>query len=156
MDFELIEAVALVLPDYAFVFVGPVLEVEFEVEALQAACKNVYFEPAVEQSQLPAILQAFSVCIIPFVKNDITDAVSPVKLFEYVSADKPVVTTNLLECQGYEEVLIANDALTFTAALEQAMTLKNSLTIQTKLRELAAQNRWQDRIDQIMKQLDIA
>ena len=47
--------------------------------------------------ELPKYCQAFAVGLIPFVLNELTDAVNPIKLREYLSAGLPVVSTAMPE-----------------------------------------------------------
>jgi glycosyltransferase involved in cell wall biosynthesis len=46
---------------------------------------------------LPAYAAAFDVALVPFVRNDLTAAVNPIKLREYLCAGLPVVATALPE-----------------------------------------------------------
>ena len=39
-------------------------------------------------------MAAFDVCLIPYVLNDYTKKLSPIKLYEYLALGKPVVATN--------------------------------------------------------------
>ena len=62
---------------------------------------------------------------IPFRINEIALATSPIKLFEYMSAGKPIVTTKLPECCKHERVLTAEDAGEFAERLAEALRLKD-------------------------------
>ncbi|MEZ4456889.1 MAG: glycosyltransferase [Gemmatimonadales bacterium] len=53
---------------------------------------------------LPAYCRAFDVGLIPFVLNELTDAVNPIKLREYLSAGLPVVSTAMPEVVALGEV----------------------------------------------------
>ena len=57
------------------------------------------------------LLHHFDVCIIPFKRNAITDAVDPVKLYEYLSVGKPVVATTLKEIEIYRDVITLADGV---------------------------------------------
>jgi hypothetical protein len=39
--------------------------------------------------------------MIPFRINEITEAVSPIKLFEYMALGRPIVTTDMAESRKY-------------------------------------------------------
>src|SRR5258706_244447 len=66
--------------------------------------------------------------MIPFVINEITRATSPVKLFEYMAGDRPIVTTPLEEARAYASVRIAEGADAFAAALEAAYAGRGGTT----------------------------
>ena len=63
-------------------------------------------------SELPAHIAGFTVGIIPFVVNDLTRSVNPIKLREMLSAGCPVVSTALPEVARYEIARLAGDQTT--------------------------------------------
>jgi len=153
-DFDLVTFLARARPDLAFFFVGPVLDVESEVQLMEADYSNVRFFPPVSYDQIPAILCAFDVCIIPFVKNSVTDAVSPVKLFEYLSAGKPVVSSDLRECLNYEPVMTASSNSEFLACLARALEESGNAAFCAQLKQLAERNTWSARVQTILERWD--
>lgn len=145
LDFDLLTKFANAMPHVHIVLVGPIMKgAEIFARKLTAGCGNVHILPARSQMELVPFLKRFDICIIPFIKNDVTDAVSPVKLFEYFAADKPVVTTALLECQRYPSVHIAYDATEFIAHIEACMMAQPPST-----QTIAQNNTWRLRIAEI-------
>ncbi|WP_313108229.1 hypothetical protein [Atlantibacter sp.] len=59
--------------------------------------KNVFLEPAVHHSQIPNIVNSFDYGLIPFKVNELTDAVDPVKYYEYTAANVPVISSSFGE-----------------------------------------------------------
>jgi len=60
--------------------------------------------------------------LIPFKLNELTVAVNPIKLREYLAAGLPVVATPLPEVALYKElVAIADGAEAFAAAIESVL-----------------------------------
>jgi glycosyltransferase involved in cell wall biosynthesis len=55
--------------------------------------------------ELPAYIKAFDVCTIPYLVNGFTRSITPLKLMEYLSTGKPVVTTALPAALMYPEVI---------------------------------------------------
>jgi len=55
--------------------------------------------------ELPRWLADFDVCLIPFKVNQLTLATNPVKVYEYLSAGKPVVSTDLPELQQFGDLV---------------------------------------------------
>jgi GT2 family glycosyltransferase/2-polyprenyl-3-methyl-5-hydroxy-6-metoxy-1,4-benzoquinol methylase/glycosyltransferase involved in cell wall biosynthesis len=145
LDFDLLTQLAKAMPHVQIVLVGPIMkDAEIFARNLSAACGNVHILPARSQMELVPFLKRFDVCIIPFIKNDVTDAVSPVKLFEYFAADKPVVTTALMECQRYPSVNIAYDINQFIAYVEASL-IRPLPSTQT----FARANTWRSRVKEI-------
>lgn len=153
LDFELVSMLATEFSGCTFLFIGPVLGVDAEIEALRADHPNLHFWPPVPHSQLPSILAAFDACIIPFLVNDITNAVSPVKLFEYMSAGKPIVTTRLQECMKYPGVSIAGDYADFRRLLKQAMERPDRGAPLRGSIATARDNTWEKRVAAIEQRL---
>jgi glycosyltransferase involved in cell wall biosynthesis len=58
---------------------------------------NVHFLGYRDYETLPDILAYLDVCIIPFRKSRITESTNPVKVYEYLAAGKPVVSSDLPE-----------------------------------------------------------
>ena len=84
----------------------------------------------------------FDVCMIPFVVNEVTEATSPVKLFEYMALGKPVVTTALPECKKYDMVEIAGSAEEFCNKIYEAADGKQDEDYIRQLIECARENDW--------------
>ena len=56
-------------------------------------------------AELPAYCRQFDVGLIPFKLNELTRAVNPIKLREYLAAGLPVISTPLPEVAIYEQMV---------------------------------------------------
>jgi glycosyltransferase involved in cell wall biosynthesis len=93
LDFELMEAVARAHSDKTMLLVGPVeANAEAAVQSL-TAMPNVVHVGRQPQSTMPAWVAAFDVCLNPFKRSRVADSVNPLKVYEYLAAGKPVVST---------------------------------------------------------------
>ncbi len=73
-------------------------------------------------SELPEQLARFDVCLIPFRINELTLATNPVKVYEYLSAGKAVVSTDLPELRQFGDLVYrATGVEAFVAAVRQAL-----------------------------------
>jgi hypothetical protein len=79
---------------------------------------------------------------IPFKINNITRATSPVKVFEYMALNKPIVTTDMNECRKYKSILIAENHDDFIAKLSDALSLQNDTDYINLLNKEALENDW--------------
>ena len=104
--------------------------------------ENVYFIGAKSYHELNKYTIFYDIGILPFVVNDITLSVSPVKIFEYMAAGKPVVTYALPECKKYSSCLCAETQDEFMEQLEKAITLRHDKEYVEKLRTDALSNTW--------------
>ena len=91
--------------------------------------------------------------MIPFQINDITRATSPVKIFEYMALQKPIVTTDMNECRKYGSVLIGHDHEEFLAQLEKALTLRHDTAYLELLTKEAQENDWSRKAAAIIEML---
>jgi GT2 family glycosyltransferase/glycosyltransferase involved in cell wall biosynthesis len=119
-DTRLLAFVARSRPQYSFVLLGGVFDVDIsELKSLP----NVHFLGQQPYETMPQYLYHFDACIIPFKINKITEATDPVKVYEYLSAGKPVVTVALPELDPCKELIyIAGDKHEFAEQLDRALT----------------------------------
>jgi glycosyltransferase involved in cell wall biosynthesis len=83
---------------------------------------NIHLLGLKAQAELPAYFQHADVAIIPWKDCPITQATSPLKLYEYLAMRLPVVAPDLPAIRGIPGVLLAKDRADFLALLEQART----------------------------------
>ena len=91
IDWALIERAAAEMPECEFVFVGPQRRNETAQRLVRRA--NVHFLGPRPYAEVPAYMQAFDVCWVPFDQSRVSRAANPVKIYEYLALGKPVVTT---------------------------------------------------------------
>lgn len=92
IDYELIAFLAEKLTDVKFEFVGRIVEKD-KVAKLDKF-PNTKFWDAKKVEELPDFLKRFDAGIIPFVKNELTSGIYPMKINEYLAAGIPVVATD--------------------------------------------------------------
>jgi glycosyltransferase involved in cell wall biosynthesis len=120
LDVPLLERLAAAFPHGTLVLVGPVHE-RLSLERLQRL-PNVRLIGPMPKPRLPAFLGRFDVGLIPYVKTPFTDAILPLKLFEYLAMRVPVVATDLAELAPYDKtVRLASGADAFIAGVREAL-----------------------------------
>ena len=145
-DLELMIDVARRRPNYTFVLLGGVFEVDVsELKRLP----NVRLLGQQPYETMPQYLHHFDACLIPFRTNKITEATDPVKVYEYLSGGKPVVSVALPELVPCGDlVYIARDREDFLVQLDKAVT-ENDPAMVERRRRFAAENTWNKRYDVI-------
>lgn len=102
---------------------------------------------------LAGYVHYFDVCMIPFVINEITEATSPVKLFEYMAMEKPVVSTALPECMKYSTVKIAHSHEEFVKEVYACWDERESTRRKEQLRQCAWDNDWSAKAGELKEYL---
>ena len=87
--------------------------------------ENVVFLGAKPYASLPGYCSRCDVLLVPFRKGEVSDAASPVKLFEYMALGRPIVAGDAAECRRYRSVLIASAPEDYVRRVEQALALKD-------------------------------
>jgi glycosyltransferase involved in cell wall biosynthesis len=95
IDQDLVCSIADAFPDATLVLIG---KAQVGVEKLRSR-PNIRLLGQKPYAELPAYSAFFRVGLIPFVNNELTTAVNPIKLREYLSAGLPVVATALPEIE---------------------------------------------------------
>lgn len=137
---------------YQIVLLGIKYDDSFEREGLDK-CRNVHFLGARDYQVLPNYAAKMDVLTIPFLINDITRATSPVKLFEYMAAGKPIVTTDMDECRKYESVLIGRDYAGFEAKIDEALKKRDEEAYIRLLEKEGLENTWKEKAGLIIEEM---
>ncbi len=99
VDYDLLIALARARPGWSWVYVGPV---HSQVREL-AHLPNVILMGQRSHDELPGLIRNFDVCLVPYLVNEGTATVAPVKINEYLAMGKPVVSTKLPTVAEFNE-----------------------------------------------------
>lgn len=149
-DPSLLARVAAERPDVSFVIIGP----SAPLNALGAA-SNVHLLGERSWRDLPAYLEHADVGLIPFDSSGqaaYAAGVQPLKLYEYLAAGLPVVSTPWpeLACIGAPGVTLA-PAAQFAAAIDAAVAQPPA---RETFRDFAASADWRARVRMLLEALD--
>ena len=151
LDLDMLGQAADKHPDWSFVFVGAINDDHCARELGQLRARdNVHFLGSKPVDEVPAYVRRFDVCMIPYRVNLRAENASPLKLYEYAAASKPIVSTNFAAARAFEgDLAIVNDSAEFVAACEAALTQDAASSALAKNRQLAQENTWDHRVRQI-------
>ncbi|MFZ1731201.1 MAG: glycosyltransferase [Bacteroidota bacterium] len=114
---------------------------------------NVTLHGYVHHDELASHLRGFDVAVIPFLDNEITRIVNPLKLYEYCAAGLPVVATRTAELAHHaEQLYLAHDGGSFIASIRAALE-EDSPELRRARRLFAEQNTWEDRVHSLIGHL---
>jgi glycosyltransferase involved in cell wall biosynthesis len=152
VDLALMAEVARLRPDLSFRFVGPV-DPLVEVEAAKlAALPNVDLLPAQPSSRIAEYVRGFSVGVLPFVINEMTLAVTPLKMYEYMASGIPTVATPLPACVDHPAVYTASNAESFVSGIDVALMMTGGQRKELRVQAEAAS--WGQRILPLLERLE--
>lgn len=147
-DVECVENLAKQLPEFDFILIGSTHGCK-DIKKLKKL-KNVFLLGEQPYAILPGYLALFDVCLIPFKIIQLTLATNPVKVFEYLSQGKPVVSTALPEVMKYKSVVyMANDSSEFVSQVKKAFLERNEISLINERIEVAKNNSWPIRFSQL-------
>jgi glycosyltransferase involved in cell wall biosynthesis len=117
LDFELMEHVARVHHDKSMVLVGPAEANAQDALDRLTQLPNVFHLGRQPKETMPAYISSFDVCLNPFKRGRVADSVNPLKVYEYLAAGKPVVSTPMESLRREDAgamVAFAEDAAEFS------------------------------------------
>jgi teichuronic acid biosynthesis glycosyltransferase TuaH len=153
VDVELVSRIAKANPQATVAMVGPnLLDADDQLTLSNHA--NIVFTGAKPYAELPDIMRAFDVCIVPHVVTSFTESLNPIKLWEYLAAGKPIVSMNVAGFKDFPELIHVSDSHEgFRKNLGSALPELPSLASARKV--VAQQHSWDKRIDQVVQILGV-
>jgi glycosyltransferase involved in cell wall biosynthesis len=117
-------------------------------QARLKAAGNVVVTGPVAYKEIPDYMRAFDVCITPHRMTPFTESLNPIKLWEYLAAGKPIVSTDVAGFRDYPDLVhIARDAESFAQGVQKA--LAEDRGVGALRQEVAQNNSWQMRLDSV-------
>jgi glycosyltransferase involved in cell wall biosynthesis len=156
LDMELLGRIARTYPELRLVLIGRAHpEVAGALRALEKNPNFLYLGPR-PYEEIPAYLHAVDAGIIPFQRNRLTEAVNPVKLYEYSAAGIPTISTAFSDdLQAFrDEILIGETAEEFLALVPVALRRRADRAFRDRLTTFARSNDWEARAQAIAELLE--
>jgi len=146
-DVALFEYLSRARPEWTFMLVGPPRK-DMDLTRLRAL-PNVYLTGNRTIEDLPKYLKGFDVCLIPYMVNEATKDIYPLKLQEYLATGKPVVSSAMPSVMAYSEVVsIARSHEAFLEEIER-MLAEDSPAAKARRQEVARDNSWERRVEEL-------
>jgi glycosyltransferase involved in cell wall biosynthesis len=145
VDQERIADLSEHFPEVSFVLLG---RNDVGLQRL-AGRRNVHCLGFVPYADLPRYARYFDVGLIPFVLNQLTRAVNPVKLMEYLALGLPVLSTRLPELEMIDgPIRLAVTPEEFRIGLREMLAMVGPGT-RAKAQAVARRNTWDRRVEQL-------
>lgn len=118
---QLLEELFLKNPRWQLVLVGPIQK-GVPIQNLRRM-KNVHFLGPRCHDRVPGVLRRMDVGLIPFVVNEFTRAINPLKVYEYLAVGLAVVASRLPELERFHGLvrLESNDPAQFASGIKEML-----------------------------------
>lgn len=152
-DFEKVIYAAKNIPDADFIIIGEVTNGKDKLEKIS----NIKLTGEVAYKDLPGYVADFDVCLIPFDSStDLIKATNPVKFYEYLSAGKKIVATNIPELEEFKDkyVYLSDDKEEFCTYIKKCLVGDDCLASAEKCVEFAKENDWTKRFEMLENEIN--
>jgi glycosyltransferase involved in cell wall biosynthesis len=121
VDFELIKKIAGHFKNGSVVLIGKItFDAEKKIKILDNI-PNIHFFGRKPYAELPAFCKGFDAALNPFVMNELTRHVNPLKVREYLAAGLQVVSTDIQEVRVLADCLVGENHPDFIAKIERIL-----------------------------------
>ena len=153
LDWDLLLELASGHPPWSFVFVGPKAphrDIDNALERI-SSLPNVHFLGAKPTGSLGAYPQHFDVCTMPYVLDDYTKYVYPLKMHEYLASGRPVVSAPIRSVEEFRKVItVAGSSQEWSKAIENSLSAEeNTKNRRSQRQEVALEHDWRVLVDHI-------
>ena len=109
---------------------------------------NVKIYGSRRPDEVPQFLRSMDVCVIPYLKNQVTSGVYPLKINEYLAAGKPVVMTDFADIPEFDGIVrFAGDKEQFVRQISEELQTDNKDKKEIRI-GLARKNSWNHRVEE--------
>ena len=101
-DIEILKKISEKFPDYKLVLIGKLNAV---LKKKLYGFKNIEFKGFILGNSLWEEVLTWKVCLIPFIKSHITKLINPLKLYEYIACNKPIIAYDNFDYEDANEFI---------------------------------------------------
>jgi glycosyltransferase involved in cell wall biosynthesis len=149
IDWPLVQALAGRRPSWTFVFAGPIEENLLPGGIRMRA--NVVFPGPIPYELSHNWMRAFDVAIIPHEPSGVTESMNPLKLYNYLAAGVPVVTTPVANIEDVADLVsVADSSDDFILAIEAKLASPRAIVPRDRLDTVS----WRRRVEAMLDGLD--
>ena len=143
LDIRLLNDFAANHPEYTIYLIGPL------VKKIEQCRDNIIFLGSIDHSQVLDYICSSDIMIMPFLVNELTKAVDPVKIYEYIGMNKPVLCSHWGELDKFSEFVYFYETL---KEFEKQISVisKEPRDNRGKNDDFIEENNWGNRVDQFL------
>lgn len=147
-DLDLIKYLLEAMPDIHLLIAGP--SQRPDLTAFKHPRLHLIGRISVEQA--PSCIESWDVCLIPFIPNDLTLNISPLKFFEYCSRGKPTVSIPIQQLKQFDQLCyLYHDQNSCAESIRKA--LSEAPELKEKRRDLAREHSWEGKLEEMFQHI---
>ena len=136
-------------------FCGPISEVVRD--KVLSMPINVKFLGAIKYKDVPKLINSFEIATMPFIINDLIEAVNPVKIYEYLALGKKVIASKYSETQRFGNLIsLYSSSDEFKNLIGKRIDEKENSFVKQQRVDFALKNDWATRASQFREICRIA
>lgn len=161
IDIEMLSELARLHKNWHLILIGHIRTERVDMTPL-FALRNVHSLGKYAFKELPELLNGMDVNLVPYVLNELTRYISPLKIYEYLAVGKPIVSVDLPEVHSLSDWITivpenhgsaAERAKAFGTCIQRAMD-SNSPEREYELRKAAWDHDWDERVNDMWQTID--
>lgn len=147
LDFEVLSKIVNVFPSVEIHLVGPVENLDGVVPQHD----RIKYLGAVRHGDIQILVGGFSALLMPFKVTELVQSVDPVKLYEYIFFNKPILSVRYPEIErfsGFVDFYADHEELISVIGRYMADGFRKKYSDDERLKFITS-NTWSDRVDRI-------
>ncbi|MHB8156631.1 MAG: glycosyltransferase [Desulfocucumaceae bacterium] len=155
IDFPLMNLVAEKSPEWNYYMIGPWDEKKESIPGAMESLniRNIIYTGPIRYEELPQWVNGFDAVIIPYLCNEKTHGIFPLKYFEYLAAGKPVISTKFASYGGDNSVYLSDsEPKQFINCIEKARK-DDSPQLREERKKTARKHSWVRRAEEVLSML---
>jgi len=150
-EIQLIIKVAERYPDKQIHIIGPYTS---KHKKLFEKKKNIKLLGILIGDQLNNELANFDICLIPFLTNEVTKAINPLKMYEYLAYGKPVIGLDNFDYEdAYPFIYLAQNDIEFISKIDSALNEDSKFKFNSRI-EYIKNKTWGKRVESLIILVD--
>jgi len=153
LNYELMKFMCEKHPEFLFVMIGGDYKPNENVIKQLGKYPNFLRIKRQPYENLPYYLYGFDVAIIPFLENEISEDTSPLKVYEYLAAGRPVVCSDMPEVKELfpvKTVNVSKDGMSAFARAVEKEFLRDCREMRSIRKECVKEETWKKRVFDIL------
>jgi len=144
-DIETMKYLIENLPDIEFLFAGRTPDEN--AFRILSKFSNTRWLGAKKPEEIPGIIGEIDLGVVPYLKNDYTKSVYPLKFNEYLAVGKPVVSSDFADLPEFNHYIhFASSKESFLNAVREELSKDNEIKKRERIK-FASGNSWQKRAE---------